>query len=175
MLIGISGKKQSGKDTSYRIIKQLCMFSPHHVVQYAFADGVKEFAQEYFGIDRCEEDKESVRFIWQGIGQLMREEVDKEYWIKREVDAYEEHKAKHWAPDWFIGVIADVRYKNEAEYLMSHNYPVVRVVRENSDSEDSHPSEVELDSVEFDYKIYNTGDLDHLEEQWKQLLPQILS
>ncbi len=175
MLIGISGKKQSGKDTSYRIIKEICMFSKYHVVRYAFASGVKELAEEYFGINRFEDDKEKVRFIWQGIGEMMREEVDKEYWIKREVSAYKEHKEKHWAPEWFIGTITDVRYKNEAEYLMNHGYPVVRVVREGLDSDDSHPSEVDLDTVEFDYTIYNTGSLDDLEEQWKTLLPQILS
>lgn len=175
MLIGISGKKQSGKDTSYQLIKKILMFSPRHVRKYAFASGVKEFGKKYFGIDPFEEDKEAVRFIWQGIGQLMRDEVDKEFWIKHEIEKYNRDKENHWGYEsLLVGIITDVRYKNEAEYLIQAGYPVVRIVRDSIDSDDSHPSEVELDSLEFPYTIHNNGDLYWLEKQWKQTLKKIL-
>jgi len=171
MLIGISGKKQSGKDTSFPIIQKILTNKGFFIKKYHFARYVKEFAELYFGIDQNPVNKEEVRFIWQGIGQLMREEVNKDFWVEKEYQAYLRDKEK--SPN-LIGIVTDVRYRNEANFFVDKNFPLFRIYRSNYAIEDSHPSEVELDDFTFDYYIDNSSSLDELERKWKKLLTEIL-
>lgn len=159
-ILGLSGKKRSGKDTFYQILNSMVMAPKVGVRRYAFADEVKVYAQRYFGFptNPTDEQKEAQRFVLQGIGQMMREEVNKDYWvnvvlnqIKSEREEFNSRGVSH------IAVITDLRYLNEAEAI-SELGEVVRLVRPDfEDSSDTHPSEVELDSYSFSQVVVNSG------------------
>lgn len=167
-ILGLSGKKRSGKDTFYQILNSMLMAPKVGVRRYAFADAVKEHAQRYFNFPQnpTDDEKERLRFVLQGIGQMMREEVDKDYWVNVVLRQIEKDREEFNSRDVsHIAVITDVRYWNEAESI-SELGKVVRLVRTDfEDSSDTHPSEVELDTYEFTDFVYNRGTkLDYINE-----------
>jgi len=167
MKIGISGKKLSGKDTFFQIAQEVfAKEAPHaRLHRYAFADLVKQYAATYFNIDPrvSGEEKERVRFVWQGIGQMLREEVDEDYWVKKVFEQIDQDGQEYMSayPDSiFIGIITDVRYKNEARLIEEDgNSLLLRINRPSLTFDDQHASEIDLDDYTFTYEIENTGDL----------------
>jgi len=88
---------------------------------------------------------------------MFRVEVDKEYWIKALIADIQ--------PDT-MGIITDVRYKNEAAIVSSlPDSLLVRIKRPSLPVEDFHPSEIELDDYKFDHYILNNGNLEDYREQ----------
>lgn len=152
MIIGVSGKKQHGKDTFYFAVKN--HFTDYVVKRYGFADKVKEFAQLYFGIPIELWNnlwfKEQNRYILQGIGNMLREENDYNFWVNKVIS--EIQKDTHTKT---IHIITDVRYKNEADIMSNHN--LVRVTDPRKKSTDTHISETDLDDYTFNDIILNDG------------------
>lgn len=162
MIIGVSGKKRSGKDTFFRIAQKRLM-GLYSVKRYAFADPVKEYAQDYFGILPENVKDEENRFILQGIGHIMREEVTKDYWINKIIRQVYQSQLKD--PNE-ISIITDVRYRNEADAILEQEHGLlVRVVNKNTEAPDSHFSEIDLDDYEFDFTIHNNGTLEEYEKE----------
>jgi hypothetical protein len=156
VIIALSGKKRSGKDEFYRISKEYIEGTVGiPVLRYAFADEVKRFAKLYFNVDVTEEaDKEKIRFVLQGVGQMMREECDKDYWLNivgREIEASD----LRYGVDDYVGFITDTRYANEAEWVESEGHLILRIVRKETEVHDPHPSEMELDNYTFKNVFYN--------------------
>lgn len=57
IIIGLCGKKQCGKDTSYQFIREILwkdqpIFPPSTVQRFAFADKLKDITADLFGVDR---------------------------------------------------------------------------------------------------------------------------
>lgn len=154
MIIGVAGKKRSGKDTFYEIVKEE-LKNYYDVKKYAFADLVKDYAVEYFNIDRRDIKKEENRFILQGIGQMFREKVQEDYWIQNTfLKIYNSRKRN---PNE-ISIITDVRYINEAmEIERKDQGLLLKIVNKNNKSFDFHVSENELNDYEFDCVINNNG------------------
>ena len=70
--------------------------------------------------------------------------------------------------------ITDVRFINEAEMLQQKfNIPVIRIIRTNQVPDLSHPSEQEIDKIDYDYGISNSGTIKQLEETTRKLLKDI--
>lgn len=162
MIIGISGKKRSGKDSFYSIIKKL-LDGKHTVKRYAFADKVKEYAVNHFGIPLKDVKLEENRKLLQSIGQLFREEVSKDYWVTQVFS--EIHKSRLKNPGE-ISVITDIRYVNEAEHVLNlDNSILIRVINKNSATFDSHQSENDLDYFNFDFTISNNGTIEDYEKE----------
>ncbi len=66
-------------------------------------------------------------------------------------------------------IVSDVRYKNEADELLSRGALLIRINRE-LDSSDTHQSEVDLDSYDkFSYVIENDGSLEDLYNKVKEI------
>jgi hypothetical protein len=170
MIIVVSGKKRSGKDSFYQITKE---FVPgKQVVRYAFADPVKDYARKYFGVDGSG-DKETYRFILQGIGQMMREEVKKSYWV----DIISEQIEKDFdflGEENVLAVITDARYKNEIEWGKYAADFILRIVRPALVLPDSHQSEVDLDDYKFlpEQVLTNSGDFEAYKKEVQQWLSQ---
>ncbi|WP_051432591.1 hypothetical protein [Promicromonospora kroppenstedtii] len=59
-------------------------------------------------------------------------------------------------------VITDVRYKNEADAIQRDGGILVRIVRPDLVSTDTHPSETELADYPTDFTIRNSGTADEL-------------
>ena len=169
-LIGISGKKQSGKDSVCEFIKKT--LEPHRVVRLAFADEVKFEVANACGvsIEYIERNKKHFRLILQGWGtDFKRDLVDKDYWIKKMGV-----KILRLPDSIHTTVISDVRFLNEANLIKTCGGILVRVNRDSVQS-DEHISEVELDNYpNFDYVIENDLGLESLETKTKTMIEKVL-
>lgn len=161
-LIGLSGKARSGKDLVADTCKELYGWR-----KMKLADPLKRMCRDMFGLTlehtdgHWKEDKlgtTTPRNLMISIGQLGRS-VDPNFWIKRlQAEVL-------LTPQAQLGtyVIADVRFKNEADWIKNHGGLLVRLERaielRGGDIADS--SETELDSYEgFDLKIGESWNVD---------------
>jgi len=198
MIIGISGKARSGKDTfATMLATALNKESRPSYIMMAFANELKLRCQAAFdltfeqlwgedkekydqrypkprgplpycagnrddgkGLEVLEERKHwTAREIMQDYGAFYRT-IDNQFWIK---NLFKVAKDKEYTRV----IVTDVRYINEADYIIDNGGYVIRVERENKDSvhNQEHPSEVELDGYNrFDFTIDNSGTLEQLEE-----------
>lgn len=166
-LIGLIGKKRSGKDTAARFLVQ-----DHGFVRYAFADPLKAAALhvdpwiyshgDYYrlseviaarGENRAKELAE-VRRVWQDLGVAMREHVDPDVWLNATM-------RKVLAEDRPV-VLTDVRFPNEADAIEAAGGLLVRVVRASAPTDDAHVSETALDGRECGATLVNDGTVEAL-------------
>jgi hypothetical protein len=68
-------------------------------------------------------------------------------------------------------VISDVRFKNEADAIRSVGGTILRVVRVTNESQDSHASEAEIESIHSDFLLSNDSDLYTLRRTVDTMLP----
>lgn len=167
-VIGISGKKQSGKDLAFQIMNSVLTAPKVAVRRYAFADAVKRLASTYFGYPTNEAEKERFRFVLQGIGQMMRDEVSENYWIEQVMQKIAEANVDFTARGIsHIAIITDLRYQNEYDAVSAIG-TVLRIERPSLPRTDTHPSETELDDYTFQHIILNNGDKKEYIEKVKE-------
>jgi hypothetical protein len=100
-----------------------------------------------------------VRALLQNYGTEVRRAEDPDYWV----DAWGQLASVLSNEDL---VVDDVRFLNEAVAVKSVGGTLIRIVREDMASEDTHASETEQDSIEVDYTVsVKTGELDKLREE----------
>jgi len=159
VIIGISGKKRSGKDTIYRLIKEL---QGIHPLRAAFGDQIKEEVAGVTGVevDHIEENKERFRPMLQWWGSDFRRHYNGEsYWLDKMLAKMQTVAGKE------VLVITDVRYPNEADLVKQAGGIMIRVDR-TTGLEDAHSSENLLDDFEgFDYRLTNNSTLFDLKEK----------
>jgi hypothetical protein len=178
-LIGIAGKKRSGKDTAAREIKSL--LSPMRIDVVRFADPLKEFCSKIFGwtlesLDGPQKEMPDPYWAREGRPALSRREAMKrlgtefgrechpDVWIRfallqtdlllsgNHVQAVEgmghglDYQTRQAAQ---LVLITDVRFLNEARAIKAAGGLVVRLHRPQTETPDSHISEAELDTPEF--------------------------
>jgi len=172
MLIGISGKKFAGKDTTADcIINQLEeLFEleglDFKIQKLPFAGTLKEMCINMFGLtpEQCYDPKEkevidfrygkTPRRIMQEVGCKLRE-VWPDVWVENTIRKYKKGEAD-------ISIITDCRFPNEVQRIKSEGGKILRVNR-NLPSEDFDASEIALDNWEdWDYIIENNGTIEDL-------------
>ncbi len=154
VLIGLTGRKQSGKDTVFNILKTL----EPEAVRLAFADPLKIELARACGVSPkfVEEHKALFRVGLQWWGTDFRRNLFGEtYWTDKA-----EHilRAVSGAP---LVVFTDVRFINEAECVKRHGGRIWRVIRDLP-GDDGHASETEMDAYKADNHIINNGTLNQL-------------
>lgn len=165
-VIGLSGKKRSGKDTFFQMIEK---HSSVPVYRLAFADTLKNEIYERIlqpdGLERSMLDndatKEQFRTLLQWWGTEYRRRIFRDdYWLAKLTEQMEQYKEQD-----VIVVITDVRFPNEFGFIKSLGGLMVRIGRPGLPSaSDSHPSEVALDEERgFDTFVENNGDLEQFE------------
>ena len=191
MIIGISGKARSGKDTFAEMLAtELNGVSYPPYVMMAFANELKLRCQAAFDLTWEQlwgEDKELADkryrkpMQYHGGVRSDRDELPSPYWTAREIMQnygafYRTIDSQFWIKNLFKVaeekeytnvIVTDVRYTNEANYIIDHDGYVIRVDRETKDSvhNEEHPSEVELDDYKrFDFSVMNNWTLDYLKE-----------
>ena len=184
MIIGISGKAGSGKDTAAKMLEVLYAnpdisyedFANKRYKNFAdiqivhFADSLKETAQVLFRIGEWETNTQegkkttinwigkTVRELLQGIGQGLRDAIDPNLWVKILFANTE---------DWSNYIIADVRYPNEVYAIKKRNGVLIRIDRKGAGA-GNHSSETALDNYkEWDVHIENNGSIEDLFEAMK--------
>lgn len=174
MIIGISGKLGSGKDTfAAMLIEEL----NYNVEIKKFADKLKQTVsilsgrpiEDMYSVEGknifIEEFDMTVGTMQQKIGtNALRDNFDINVWVKSLFTSYSEDK------NW---IITDARFENEADYIKHLGGILIRIdgdpakVRENSTRDLTHVSETSLDNYAFDLYIHNDGTLDDLRDKVK--------
>ena len=184
MIIGISGKAGSGKDTAAKMLEVLYAnpdisyedFANTRYKNFAdiqivhFADILKETVQVLFGIGEWETNTQegkkttiewigkTVRELLQGVGQGLRDAIDPNLWVKILFANTE---------GWSNYIIADVRYPNEVKAIKERNGILLRIDRKGAGA-GNHSSETALDDYkEWDVHIENNGSIEDLFEAMK--------
>ena len=184
-IVGVSGKAGAGKDTLVDYLRQELrqrngdglVIATHQV---ALAKAVKDFGTTYFGniCDPVVKDPVS-RFVLQGIGQMMRQEVRDDFWIQKtreKVTQLVDNHDRNYIPTTHVIVfITDVRYKNEADALqpnadfyLGEKLSLNHLLRINgrtalTGEAAQHASETDLDDYDkFTYVYNNVGTLENL-------------
>lgn len=175
-LIGISGKKGSGKDTFYDIVSSQ---DPKYI-NVKFADKLKEicsvltglpieyfYNRKYYGKYMQDWDM-TIREMMQRLGtDVLRDNFDKRIWIKSVFSNLSDNQNV---------IITDVRFENEADAILERGGYLIRIEPTYPgyiNMADEHPSENALDNYDkFDFIIQNTN-IDEYKQQIKNIMEQI--
>lgn len=190
IIVGVSGRKQHGKDTTANILVEHFGFT-----RIAFADPIKRLAMDIYDLsfDQVYGDeaaKETVdprwgvspRHIFQRIGTEMGRSIHEDTWVRKTMRTIQEGYAGQ--PVWLVDfqekafirrtfkpcqasrwVVPDCRFPNEADALHGAGGRVVKVVRPWAGGIDSHTSETSVDLVKEDHLIMNDRTLAALNER----------
>ena len=184
MLIGITGKKTSGKSTC---ASHLCR--SHGFTQIAFADVVKTICARIFDIPEelfhgSEEDKNKETWVkWssfsediskgregvltnrellQTIGTDVFRSKYEDVWVDAALRKISKNKKTNY-------VISDVRFDNEAQRIRDNGGLILRVNR-SSEIEDNHASEKGISDELVDLDLNNDSTLEVLKESLTSIL-----
>lgn len=163
IIIGLLGKKRSGKSTCAKYIKENFAFE-----NFAFATGVKIESMKRYSLRKSQMEvyKDTIdhrwgktpRDIFKEIGMDYRKH-DPDYWIKYLQNRIARKLTSNCHAKF---VISDVRFQNEADFIQKHGGYLIRVVRPDLVSDDNHISEIEGDSIEVDIEIHNDSTIQNL-------------
>lgn len=168
-IIGLSGRKQSGKDTLFGLLKE--SLPDLKVERVAFADALKREVAHACGVtvEQIEREKSRWRGLLQHWGTEFRRHDNENYWIDRAREKIETERGL--GAD--VTVVTDVRFENEAGMVRDMGGLLVRIVRHGAGAADSHSSETSMDNQPYDLSIDNTGTLEALKSN-VQLLARII-
>ena len=173
-IIGISGKKGSGKDTIYRMFVDR---NPDKTIfNVSFADKLREVVFDLFipesrglKVDDLKELEikelqlpggKTIREVLQLVGTDVARKIDTNCWIKawnKKISRYYKSYGGLEENEPII-VVTDVRFPNEVEIIQERGGKVVRLLRSTSD--DQHASEIALDQWTLDdWQIYDRPSL----------------
>jgi Golgi nucleoside diphosphatase len=160
LIIGLTGYKQSGKDTvASCIISQVPRVVFPIVMRRGFADSLKEEVAEILNssVEHIEKNKQHplIRHILQWYGTDYVRNNDNDAWIKH-MDNTVKDLCEANTKQMCI-VIPDVRFVNEAEWIHANNGVVLFVERAGQTSDDKHRSETELLKIKYDFRVDNNG------------------
>jgi len=169
MLIGISGKIGSGKDT---FAKYLIEKNPKYETKSfayklkficAFLTGttINEQLSQIGKNVYLEEWSMTIGEMQQKVGtEAMRDQLHKDAWV---IALYADYKE---SSNW---IVTDLRFPNEAQSIIDKGGILIRIegdpanVRKNSERDLNHPSETSLDNWEaWDYKFTNESPISNI-------------
>ncbi len=172
LIIGVSGKKRSGKDTLAKFIRSAF---PGDLLVVHFADPLKEVVANRLGISiaRLELAKsgkdsslaaEAVRRLLQETGDVYRKQFGRDVWVRL--------LERKWAALGYPNIIVpDVRMPWEAEWVLSQGGVLIRRERPDRPTSptDSHPTETALDGWDRWDWVVRTSSLEELERIAKSI------
>lgn len=171
LIVGISGKKRSGKDEAAETI----LNTLPRGIRIAFADALKiEVANAcQISVLDIEANKPLFRTLLQAYGTEFRREYgkNKNYWIDqlaKAVACYSGTKIEYI-------VVPDVRFVNELEFVQKNGIAIRIESKTRCNMDDNHPSEVELDGSQFDYTITNDGTLEEFRTNIARIANKVIA
>lgn len=173
----VSGKANSGKDTTCEMIHNYVKLKDLKVVNLQIAAYIKMYAKTISGWTGAEETKP--RELLQVLGtKIIREQIDNEFFIKRIIE-----DIKVYSYYFDVITISDARLPEEIDALenaFDKTYSV-RIERPNFESDLSakqkhHMTEVALDNYDnYDYTIINDKTFEDLDKKVKLMVDEVLS
>lgn len=187
MIIGISGKARSGKDTFATMLAESLYERVHSpYVMMAYAHELKKAVQAHFDLSYAQlwGDKKEVedkrypkgdsfwtgREMLQEYGQFFRT-IDNNFWVRKLFDIIDEKEYENV-------IITDVRHINEVDAIVNRGGYHVKVVRGDKPvvHNDQHISETALDKdYKVDALVLNNGTLEELKEKASDVVKAIMS
>ena len=185
MIIGISGRMGSGKDTVAKMIQEIDAKyrgeekSIWEIKKYASA--LKKIASILTGVPETmfeiPEFKEknmpenwrntngylmTYREFLQRLGtEAVRNNIHHNAWVNALMSSCT------YKDNW---IITDVRFQNEMDAIKKKNGIIIRVIRPDQEHKSYHISENALDSENFDFVIENEGGLTELRNKVEQFM-----
>ena len=180
-LIGLVGRAGVGKDTAAEHLVQ--QFGFH---RWAFAEPLRTMLEAL--LVECDLDhaylfepqlKEqpipglgfSYRQLAQTLGTEWGRALASDFWLRcadRCLGLHDDPAQSHPVHDRIV--FSDVRFPNEAEWIRRRGGFLVRVQRPGTAAVRAHCSEDLADSISAEHEVWNTGGLDHLQQQLDALL-----
>jgi dephospho-CoA kinase len=178
MIIGLLGKKGSGKDTMADFLVEHYNFK-----QYTYATPLKKLCQDLFSLTEeqmnCHVQKETIderwnktpRQILQQVGtDLFRKHYDENIWVK-----ILKEKLK-MEPDNQNIVVSDIRHQNELDTVTEfENCVIFHILRAGCDVSDQHSTENNIMKHENIITIKNNGSIQDFYENIKKELKHIIN
>ena len=195
MIVAVSGKMGSGKDTAAEMLSYLLFCTDESTVTYqdfvnykrscikfprthAFADNLKKCLSILLNVDvdrlNDRDFKNSsiewlngltVRQMLQKFATGVRNEISEDFWIQS--------LFRKFHPETDFWIITDLRYMNELSAIRKYESIIIRIIR-NDVEVSNHQSENDLDFyTKWDYVIDNNGSKEELFEKIKQIVREI--
>lgn len=172
MLLGLVGKKGSGKDTCADYLTE-----HHKFIKIALADPPKHAVRKLFRL--------TPKQLWGPIE--LKEAIDERYQRSpRELVIELSNFGKSIDPDCWIKlalsniglyekvVVSDVRFLNEAAAIKRNGGILCRIQRNFSTGlGEQDPSETEQEQIQVDWEIQNTGTLEELYEKIEFIMARV--
>ena len=183
-IIGIAGKKRSGKDTAADIIDE---YSNNKVKTFAFATILKEVVQKVFIIsDEQMIDLKEVKIERLGYSprQLLQNSGDHFRKVNPNVftDYMEHNISSHTESDITI-IITDVRFDDECMFIKKHNGVLIGIDAEerlrarrarDGGAADNHCTEKGVSKDLVDFWVTNNGTKEQFKDKMIKLIKDIL-
>lgn len=171
ILIGLSGKKQSGKDTTARIMQDLLqIYRPDLVtITQSFANPLKVCASIILGCPvehfESETKKQEPAAEWlqeitkrqflQLLGTQIAHHISPSIWADRMFHYLKEINRTTPVGKEPVVIFTDVRFPTEAGKILINGGHLLRLHRPALEQEDTAPSETALDDYTFKHYIFN--------------------
>ena len=173
LLIGFTGKAESGKNSASVCAEELIKSSGYSLYSLAFADSVKELAAKVFNVPHhkfivnkhqiCEKWGMTYRELLQLFGtDFARDMIHPDFWVKKFDERFKELSSNGTN----IVLVTDVRFNNEAEYIINKGGAIISIERpvpnKLNTAAQSHKSEIPIADTYIFKTIQNDGNLTHL-------------
>jgi ABC-type oligopeptide transport system ATPase subunit len=158
-MIGILGGEGAGKTTAARYLAD-----KYGGNVYALAAPLKEIVGKAFDLTGdqlygTQEQKNAIdprynvspRWLFRHVGtEGIRGVFGDDVWVKLTVNTIRQD-------GFFLSIIDDVRFANEAEYLMNNNFKIIKLVNTSKQRVIGHQSETEWDFAPYNVLIQHDG------------------
>lgn len=176
LLIGITGRARSGKDSfanalvqqglrriafadALKLATAVIANEPSHLF---FDEVTKEYHTDALGMTR--------RKALQALGKAVRDNLGEDVWVNRAL--------AQWAAEGKPAtVVTDVRYENEAVAIRQRGGTIIRIHREGAGLQGElgkHESENPLSEELVDIEVFNNGTLGDLHAEARKILVKAL-
>ena len=186
MIIGVLGRKGSGKDTSADY-----MCEKHNFQKLVLAQPLKDACkllfnfsdEQLYGNLKEEIDGRwgtSPRIVLQYLGtDIFRKDINKiipningNFWVNLMANKYLEMLEKQTTKEVKV-ILSDVRFQNEIDKIHELGGIVIKVNRPSISNSDAHESEKNIDILKADYVITNDGTKEDLYKKLDNIVGEI--
>lgn len=173
-LIGITGKKRTGKDTIAVALASFLLENEQVTVDIEhFANPIREIGDIFgWSQEQMHNDKDQIHPIWgiswRKFAQQIGTDVFRNTW---RTDVWLRIMDMRIDPSTDFVIIPDIRFDNEADYIKSRGGMVIQVLRDTGE-EDTHESEQGI--WLSDLTIMNNSTLDNLHARCRQLATYLI-
>ena len=172
----VSGKANSGKDTSCALINNYIKIKNKKVINLQFSSYIKMYAKEISGWDGSEDTKP--RTLLQILGtDIIRDKIDNNFFINRIIG-----DIKVYSYYFDVITISDARLPEEIDTIYNEfkNVFKIRIERPGfinslDSNEKKHRTEIGLDNYNsYDYVVVNDSSIENLNDKIKNIIDEVL-